>query len=95
MTSHEENCLRAIIHGRVQGVFFRASTQKKARALGLTGWVRNLPDGTVEVLAVGPRPALEALLDWLHEGPPLARVERVDAAWAVCSKHFEGFEILA
>lgn len=66
------SCLHAVVHGRVQGVFFRASTQKKARALGLTGWVRNLPDGTVEVLAVGPRPALEALLAWLHEGPPLA-----------------------
>ncbi len=87
------SCLHAVVHGRVQGVFFRASTQKKAQALGLTGWVRNLPDGTVEVLAAGPRSVLERLLEWLHQGPPLARVQRVEHDWVVCQTLPERFDI--
>ena len=73
--------LHAIVHGRVQGVFFRDSTRSEAQRLGLSGWVRNNPDGTVEVEAVGARPALEELHDWLGLGPPAARVDRVDADW--------------
>jgi acylphosphatase len=73
--------LHAIIHGRVQGVFFRDSTRGEAERLGLTGWVRNRPDGTVEVQAVGPRPRLEELHDWLHLGPPAAEVLEVEATW--------------
>lgn len=72
--------LRALVRGRVQGVMFRDFTQAHARSLGLVGWARNLSDGrTVEVVAEGPRSALEALVTRLHEGPRLAHVERVDS----------------
>lgn len=64
--------------GRVQGVFFRASTQRQARKLGLTGHAINLDDGSVDVLAFGADDALDALYDWLHRGSPAARVDRVD-----------------
>ena len=69
---------RARVSGRVQGVFFRASTLDKARALGLGGWVRNLADGSVEVFAAGPEPALERLREWLRQGPPQARVDSLE-----------------
>ena len=66
---------RFLVGGRVQGVFFRASTQRKARELGLRGHARNLSDGRVEVLAVGEAQALEQLAEWLQHGPPQARVD--------------------
>jgi acylphosphatase len=68
---------RARIEGRVQGVYFRASTAQQAAALGIRGYARNLPDGAVEVLAAGSSDAVNALLDWLRHGPPLARVEAI------------------
>jgi acylphosphatase len=68
--------------GRVQGVFFRAHTQEKARALGLAGWVRNLPDGRVELVAEGEEANLAALLEWVQVGPSSARVEGVQADWS-------------
>jgi acylphosphatase len=85
--------LHLIVSGRVQGVAFRAHTQAEARRLGLTGWVRNLPDGRVEALAEGPRPALEALLAWSRNGPPLARVTAVDASWASAQGDFPDFVV--
>ena len=66
------------IHGRVQGVFFRQSTREKARQLGLSGWVKNMPDGTVEALATGPEPVVQELIAWCEHGPPYASVEKVD-----------------
>ena len=86
-------CLHAIVHGRVQGVFFRASTQKMARRLRLTGWVRNCADGTVEVMASGDGAALQDLLAWLHQGPPMARVTRVVHEVLPCPQRFDDFEI--
>ncbi|MEX1082027.1 MAG: acylphosphatase [Halofilum sp. (in: g-proteobacteria)] len=71
-------CIRCLVRGRVQGVFFRASAQEEARRLGLTGWVRNLPDGRVEVLACGDGPTLERFREWLREGPPDARVDAIE-----------------
>ncbi len=68
------------VSGRVQGVFFRASTRQRALDLGLTGYARNLPDGRVEVLAVGPDAAVQALCEWLWQGPPSAQVSRVESA---------------
>lgn len=69
--------LRYLVAGRVQGVFFRASTREQALRLGLKGYARNLPDGRVEVLAYGPAQALDQLCDWLRLGPPQAQVTAV------------------
>ncbi len=70
--------LDCYVSGRVQGVFFRASTRDKAQELGLTGYARNLPDGRVEVFACGTERQLEALKTWLSEGPLMADVTAVD-----------------
>ena len=69
--------IRAIVSGRVQGVSYRASTAAKARQLGLVGWVKNLPDGTVALEAEGPPDQVAALVAWCHHGPSGARVDRV------------------
>lgn len=71
---------RFLVAGRVQGVFFRASTREQAFALGIAGHAINLPDGRVEVLAVGDAAALDALERWLRQGPPAARVDAVERA---------------
>jgi acylphosphatase len=68
---------RAKVHGRVQGVWYRAGTAERARSLGVKGHARNLADGTVEVLAVGSIAAVDALIEWLWEGTPLAQVTDV------------------
>lgn len=70
---------RFLISGRVQGVFYRASTRNKAHELGLTGYAKNLPDGRVEVLAAGSEEALLLLEKWLWQGPPAAQVTAVEA----------------
>jgi acylphosphatase len=85
--------LSAIVFGRVQGVFFRDFTRRQAHALGLTGYVRNLPDGTVETVAEGTRAALEKLLEQLKVGPPGAQVDRVNFWWEEHSGEFEHFEV--
>jgi len=74
-------CFHATVSGLVQGVFFRATTREEARRLGLTGWVRNLPDGRVEVLACGEEQALRELLSWLGQGPEHANVTDLDYDW--------------
>jgi acylphosphatase len=71
---------RVIVHGRVQGVFFRDTTRRMARSRGLHGWVRNTPDGTVEVVFEGEGEAVESMVRWCHEGPRGAVVERVEVA---------------
>lgn len=70
---------RFLVSGKVQGVFFRASTARRAEELGLRGYARNLPDGRVEVLAVGNATSLQSLAGWLRQGPPRARVTAVVA----------------
>jgi acylphosphatase len=70
--------IRAIVSGRVQGVSYRASTAHEARRLGLTGWVKNLDDGSVELEAQGSAEAVDQLLTWCKQGPPAARVTAVD-----------------
>jgi acylphosphatase len=72
---------RAVVHGVVQGVGFRWAARVEANRLGLAGWVRNLPDGTVEVEAEGPREALDGLARWLGRGPESAHVDRVELTW--------------
>ena len=73
--------VRARVSGRVQGVFYRASTVQEAARLGLVGWVRNEPDGSVLIEAQGEREGVEHLLAWCGKGPPGARVSRVDRDW--------------
>ncbi len=85
-------CAYFRVRGRVQGVFYRGSTQEAARRLGITGWVRNREDGDVELLACGPRMQLESLEHWLWQGPPSAQVsgvQRRDEDW----QEFGGFEV--
>lgn len=72
-----EICRRYIVSGRVQGVFFRASTASMAHRLGIRGRASNMPDGNVMVLALGPAEAVEQLGEWLRQGPPSARVAEV------------------
>ena len=69
---------RAVVHGRVQGVFFRDTARRMARSHGLVGWVRNTPEGTVEAVFEGEADAVESMLRWCEEGPRGASVERVD-----------------
>lgn len=83
--------LQVLISGRVQGVFYRGSAEAVARQLGLAGWVRNLPDGRVELLAEGPREALEQLRTWCQHGPPEARVSGIEAHWGEATGEFTGF----
>jgi acylphosphatase len=85
--------LTARAHGRVQGVGFRVFTRREAERLGLSGHVRNEPDGTVSVVAEGPRQRLETLLAALHRGPRNARVERVDEVWGPAEGGLDGFHV--
>jgi len=86
--------VQVIVYGRVQGVYFRAFTQGQARELGLTGYVRNLPEWrTVEVHAEGERDRLEKLIDHLKDGPPGARVERLETNWSEYTGSYPGFSI--
>ncbi len=82
------------VYGHVQGVFFRAFVSRQARALGLTGYVCNLPGGgVVEVKAEGERGKLASLVEHLKAGPPAARVDRVEVEWAEYSGGYSGFAI--
>jgi acylphosphatase len=69
--------VHAIVTGRVQGVWFRARTQERAESLGVSGWVRNLPDGAVEAVFEGPRDAVDAVVEWCREGPDHASVDDI------------------
>ncbi len=69
------------VSGFVQGVFFRAFTERKANELGINGWARNMPDGRVEIVAEGSKNAIDELISCLRIGPPRARVESVDVRW--------------
>jgi acylphosphatase len=82
------------VRGRVQGVYFRASTQREAKRLGLSGWVKNRPDGGVEILAEGEEEGLKELIAWAQRGPSAARVERVDTRWRSYVGDFPDFRIV-
>ncbi len=85
--------LQATVHGRVHGVFFRASVQRRAEELKLSGYVRNLPDGTVEVRVEGERERLEKLLEYLRVGSRPARVDNVLTSWVEYTGNFSGFSV--
>jgi len=84
-----------LITGRVQGVWYRASTRAEAQRLGLGGWVRNLADGRGEAMAEGERATLDALVTWCRRGPRLASVKDVVTTWAVAGGDFTVFEVRA
>jgi acylphosphatase len=85
-------CRHFMVSGQVQGVFFRASAEATARRLGLTGWVRNLRDGRVELIACGEQARLEELEQWLWQGPPRARVTEVKTE-ETAAQAFSGFSV--
>ncbi|MFH1012564.1 MAG: acylphosphatase [Candidatus Peregrinibacteria bacterium] len=85
--------VRLIIHGIVQGVFFRSNACEKARELGVTGWVANESDGTVTIVAEGPENLVNTLVDWCHSGPSTAHVEKVEVERHTYTGEFEDFDI--
>ncbi len=88
----ERTRARVLVSGKVQGVYFRANTREQARERGVDGWVRNLRDGRVEAVFEGPAEAVEAMVEWCHEGSPAARVDDVEAEYAN-PEGLDGFEI--
>ena len=86
--------VHVVVRGTVQGVGFRAFTEYQATQKGLHGWVRNQPDGTVELEAEGPKPVLEALLMVLQEGPRLSHVTQIMVDWKDANRHTQGFIVL-
>ncbi len=82
-----------LVHGRVQGVFFRDHTQRWASSLGVYGWVKNLASGEVEILAEGEKERIEDLLGFVKKGPPLSRVESLDIEWTVYKGDYKDFRI--
>ncbi len=92
MTS-DHSRLEAQIHGRVQGVGFRYFVQREANSLGLSGWVRNLRSGSVQLVAEGPRSDLNSLLSLARKGPQMSYVESVDVRWKQAAEEFESFEV--
>jgi acylphosphatase len=95
MADRKSENLRAhvIIEGLVQGVFFRASTKEKALQLGVGGWVRNLSDGDVEALFEGEKKKVEEIVAWCYQGPPGARVTKVDLDWEPYKGEFRRFDV--
>jgi acylphosphatase len=85
--------LHAYISGKVHGVGYRYNTRKVAIRLHLNGWVKNLPDGRVEIIAEGPRRNLEKFLEWLHQGPRMAKVNRVQSKLTKESAEYRTFRI--
>ncbi len=86
--------LHAIISGRVQGVYFRQTTKEIAINMGVVGTVRNCDDGTVEVTAEAARATLDEFLNWLHMGPPGARVDGIKVEWSAATGKFERFRVI-
>jgi len=82
-----------LVSGRVQGVYFRATAADEGGRLGLTGWVRNLPDGRVEAVVEGPRERVQRFVTWCGAGPPSAKVTDVTTRWHEPSDEFTGFSI--
>ena len=84
---------RVIISGRVQGVCFRMETKQAAERLGVSGWVKNLADGTVEALFEGKKSGVDAVLSWCEKGPPMSVVTNMDIEWGNYSGRFKRFDI--
>jgi acylphosphatase len=82
------------VTGRVQGVYFRQTTAQEASLLGVSGWVRNLPDGDVEAVVEGEPERVDRLIAWCHHGPPAARVDGVSVSWETVTGEFTSFSII-
>ena len=93
MESGDRERAHVYVSGQVQGVFFRDSTQEIAEQLGLTGWVKNLPDGRVEALFEGPSERVREMIRWCEQGPPHAKVDDVDTEFEVSQGDLKGFEV--
>lgn len=89
-----QSCLKIIVRGRVQGVFYRANAAEKANEFGLVGTVRNTEDGAVEIVAQGGTEALTHFVHWCRQGPPRAKVEKVETAPHPVSQERQGFQII-
>lgn len=89
----EKNRAHIFVSGRVQGVFFREKTQKKAQKLGITGWVKNLTDNRVEAVFEGEKEQVEAMVNWAKKGPILAKVNGIEVEWQKYQAEFNNFEI--
>lgn len=81
------------VSGRVQGVFFRDKTRRKAEELNVQGWVRNLPDGRVEAVFEGAKESVEKMVDWVREGPAFAQVDNMKLSWQDHTGEYNSFEI--
>ncbi|PIR01111.1 MAG: acylphosphatase [Nitrospinae bacterium CG11_big_fil_rev_8_21_14_0_20_45_15] len=88
----QHHALHLIVRGRVQGVWFRRSTQLEAEKLCINGWVRNLPDGAVEIHAEGDKDRLKVLLQWCWQGPPSAEVSSIEEKWME-PEGFDAFQV--
>jgi acylphosphatase len=84
---------QVIVQGRVQGVYYRASARDHARRLNLSGWARNCPDGSVELVVEGESKQIEQLIAWCHQGPPAAVVTQVEVEWQTATGEFVGFAV--
>lgn len=95
MQADEPQSIRAhvVVHGRVQGVWFRGTTREEARKLGLTGWVKNRWDGTVEAVFEGPASSVRRMVSWCHRGPRMAQVESVELEWQEATGEYGGFSV--
>ena len=86
--------IHLVARGRVQGVFYRASAQREAKRLGITGWVKNRPDGSVEIVAEGEEDQVKDFLAWAQHGPSTARVDKVETRWRSYTGEFAEFRIV-
>jgi acylphosphatase len=89
----EKTRAHVFVSGKVQGVYYRASTRDAAREKGVEGWVKNLGDGRVEAVFEGQKDAVEAMVRWCHKGSRRAEVEDVGVEWEEATDEFDGFEV--
>jgi acylphosphatase len=88
-----EKRAHVLVSGRVQGVYYRSYAEDEARELGLTGWIRNRPDGKVEAVFEGEEQAVEDMIDWCHKGSPSSRVDKVEVGWEAPTGEFKDFRV--
>jgi acylphosphatase len=88
-----EKRAHVLVSGRVQGVYYRSYAEDEARELGLTGWIRNRPDGKVEAVFEGEEKAVEDMIDWCHKGSPSSRVDKVEVGWEAPIGEFKEFRV--